>query len=157
MHNSRGYYIPQSITSSDLTPNLHNITRGQSRDLWFWWGCFLITISRTSQSWTRTSNSTCTYTLGKLKFHLTKFTHFCEIFFFASQYTNNYLIETYIPLFTLIKPLSPKLLPHEFLINQYGIPLSVPQPIAKTAWLIVFGGALKNNFTKSNIQLLYIY
>ena len=128
-----------------MTPNLHNITRGQSRDLWFWWRSFLISGSRTSQSWTRTSNSTCTYTLEKLKFHLTK-THFCEIFFFASQYTNIYIL----PLFTLIKPLSPKLLPHEFLISQYGIPLSVPQPIAKTAWLILFGGALKELFCKTS-------
>ena len=145
------FSISQSVTSGDLTPNLHNITRGQSRDLWFWWGSFLITISRTSQSWTRTSNSTCTYTLGKLKFHLTKFTHFCEIFFFASRYTNIYIL----PLFTLIKPLSPKLLPHEFLISQYGIPLSVPQPIAKTAWLILFGGALKKIFCKNLMKSKY--
>ena len=89
------------------------------------------------------------------------FTHYIRLllWYFPIYFTSHYYtnISKTIPLFTLIKPLSPKLLPHEFLINQYGIPLSVPQPIAKTAWLIVFGGALKNNFTKSNIQLLYIY
>ena len=38
---------------------------------------------------------------------------------FASQH---------VPLLTLPNPLSPQRVPHEFLINQYGIPCSVPHP-----------------------------
>ena len=39
----------------------------------------------------------------------------------------------YIPLLTLMNPLSPQPGPQEFLISQYGIPCSVPHPTIATA------------------------
>ena len=39
------------------------------------------------------------------------------------------------PILTLMNPLSPQFSPQEFLINQYLMPFSTPQPTATTAWL----------------------
>ena len=44
-----------------------------------------------------------------------------------------------VPLLTLTYPLSPYPVPQEFLINQYGIPFSVPHPTARTWWSVGLG------------------